>query len=133
MPGGAAQKAGLEPGDVISRVQRQTRRQRRRELQNTVTSTKPGTSVPVKVIRDKKERTINVVVDELDLEAEQGNRQTRNQTDEPAEQGGDSFGLTLANVTPQTVASAAAAVRRLGCRHHRRRSERAIGWRPATR
>jgi S1-C subfamily serine protease len=67
-----------------------------------VTSTKPGTSAAVKVMRDKKERTINVVVDELDLEAEQGSRQTRNQTDEPAEQGGDSFGLTLGNITAQT-------------------------------
>jgi serine protease Do len=100
--GGAAQKAGLQPGDVIlefngKQVSTTT------ELQNLVTGTKPGTSAPVKIVRDKKERTINVVVDELDLEAEQGNRQSRNQTDEPAEQGGDSFGLTLSNITPQTA------------------------------
>ena len=36
-----------------------------------VVATKPGTTVPVKVLRDKKERTLNVTVEELDLDAEQ--------------------------------------------------------------
>jgi serine protease Do len=41
-------------------------------------------------------------VDELDLDAEQTGRQSRNTPgNEPAEQGGDSFGLTLGNLTPQ--------------------------------
>ena len=51
------------------------------ELHKMVTATKPGTSVPVKVMRDKRqqrrERTVSVTVDELDLEAEQQGRQTR--------------------------------------------------------
>jgi serine protease Do len=103
LPGGAAQKGGLEPGDVIvsfnGRPVTSTS-----ELQNMVTATKPGTSAPVKVIRDKKERTLNVTVDELDLDAEQTGRQSRNTPgNEPAEQGGDSFGLTLGNLTPQTA------------------------------
>jgi serine protease Do len=51
-------------------------------------------------MRDGKERTMTVTVDELDLEAEQG-RQGRGQPDEPGERGGDSFGLTLGNLTPQ--------------------------------
>jgi serine protease Do len=101
LPGGAAQKAGLEPGDVIvsfnDRPVASTS-----ELQNMVTATKPGTSAPVKVMRDKKERTLTVTVDELDLDAEQTGRQSRNgSSNEPAEQGGDSFGLTLGNLTPQ--------------------------------
>jgi len=101
LPGGAAQKAGLEPGDVIisfnGRPVTSTS-----ELQNMVTATKPGTAAPVKVIRDKKERTLNVTVDELDLDAEQTGRQSKNNPgNEPAEQGGDSFGLTLGNLTPQ--------------------------------
>jgi serine protease Do len=67
-----------------------------------VTATKPGTSVPVKVMREGRERTLNVTVEELDLEAEQngGRRRTENQT-EPQEQGGESFGLSLSNITPQ--------------------------------
>ena len=102
MPGGAAQKAGLEPGDVIVEFNGRPITSTN-ELQSNVTSTKPGTSVPVKILRDKKERTVNVTIDELDLEAEQTGRQSRRgQPDEPTEQGGDSFGLTLGNLTPQT-------------------------------
>ena len=68
-----------------------------------VTSTKPGTSVAVKVMRDKKEMTLHVTVDELDLDAEQGARQTENNATPqvPEQTGSDSFGLTLSNVSPQ--------------------------------
>ena len=101
LPGGAAQKAGVLPGDVILEFNGKPVNNTS-ELQSMVTATKPGTSAPLKVVRDRKERTLTVVVDELDLEAEQG-RQTRNQPNEPAEQGGDSFGVTLGNLTPQTA------------------------------
>ncbi len=33
-------------------------------------ATKPGTTVPLKVLRDKQEKTLNVTVGELDLDAE---------------------------------------------------------------
>ena len=102
IPGGAAQKAGLQPGDVILEFNGK-KVTSTSELQSTVTGTKPGTAAPVKLMRDKQEKTLSVTVDELDLEAEQGARQSRTQTDEPAEKGGDSFGLTLGNVTPQTA------------------------------
>jgi len=100
-PGGAADKAGIEPGDVIVDYNG-------RQVQNTnnlvsmVTATKPGTSVPVKLLRDKKERSLNVVVDELDLEAERAGAQTsRNQTRPvPEQQASDSFGITLTNLSP---------------------------------
>ena len=36
-----------------------------------VIATKPGTTVPMKVLRNKQEKTLNVTVEELDLEAEQ--------------------------------------------------------------
>ena len=36
-----------------------------------VVATPPNTTVPVKVVRDKEEKTLNVRVGELDLEAEQ--------------------------------------------------------------
>ena len=39
-----------------------------------VVSTPPNTTVPVKVIRDKEEKTLNVRVGELDLDAEQAAR-----------------------------------------------------------
>jgi serine protease Do len=99
-PGGAADKAGIEPGDVITEFNGRAV-STTSELQKMVTATKPGTTVPVKIMRDGKERTVSVTVEELDLAAEQG-RQSRNaDPNEPADQGGSSFGLTLTNPTPQ--------------------------------
>jgi serine protease Do len=71
------------------------------ELPKMVTATRPGTSVAVKVVRAGKERTLNITVEELDLEAEQ-NRLSRNRPGggEPAERGGDSFGIALGNLSP---------------------------------
>src|SRR3954465_9037689 len=102
-PGGAALKAGMEPGDVI--VQYNGRPVGNNdELVKMVVATKPGTSVQVKVLRNKQEKTLNVVVDELDLEAEQNAGRRTPQKDEPSApepQGTGSFGLTLEPVTPQ--------------------------------
>jgi serine protease Do len=77
------------------------------ELVKMVVATKPGTSVPIKVLRDKQERTLNITIDELDLDAEQqvlrGGRGNNNNNNgaEPEQQGASGFGLTLQNVTPQ--------------------------------
>src|SRR2546423_3719684 len=102
--GGAAAKAGIEPGDVI--VQYNGRPVNNSdELVKMVVATKPGTTVPVKVLRNKQERTLNVTVDELDLEAEQNGGRRPQQPDQPQQQpdqqdaGG--FGITLDNVTAQ--------------------------------
>ena len=43
----------------------------RDELHEDGVATKPGTTVPVKVMRNKQEKTLHVTVDELDLDAEQ--------------------------------------------------------------
>jgi serine protease Do len=99
--GGAAEKGGIKPGDVITEYNGRPV-PNFNDLVKMVTSTKPGTSVAIKVMRDKKEQTLHVTVDELDLDAEQGARQSRNDTTQPPEQqGSDSFGLTLSNLTPQ--------------------------------
>ena len=102
-PGGAAQKAGMEPGDVIIQFNGRPVKTSD-ELVKMVVATKPGTTVPIKVLRNKAEKTLNITVDELDLDAEQnaGRRTPQNdqpQQDEPQATG--SFGLTLENVTPQ--------------------------------
>jgi serine protease Do len=100
--GAAAAKAGIEPGDVI--VQYNGRSiANSDELVKMVIATKPGTTVPVKVLRDKQEKTLNVTVDELDLEAEQNTGRRTPQTDKPPteEQAAGSFGLTLDSVNPQ--------------------------------
>ena len=86
-PGGAALKAGMEPGDVI--VQYNGRPVKNNdELVKMVVATKPGTSVQVKVLRNKAEKTLNVVVDELDLDAEQNaGPRARRSNDQPRARG----------------------------------------------
>jgi serine protease Do len=78
----------------------------RDELVAMVIATKPGTTVPIKILRNKQEKTLNVNVEELDLESEQagsgaprrGNDQGNDQQQEESSGG---FGVTLNNVTPQ--------------------------------
>ena len=103
LSGGAAQKGGVEPGDVITEFNGRPV-PNRDDLVKMVIATKPGTSVPVKVLRNKQERTLHVTVDQLDLEAEQQTqRSTRNDNSNqaPETQQGGGFGLTLGNVSPQ--------------------------------
>jgi serine protease Do len=99
--GGAAAKAGMEPGDVILEYNGRSV-PNNSELVKMVVSTKPGTTVPIKILRNRQEKTLNVTVEELDLAAETG-QSSRNNRDnnEPAEEAGSGFGITLSNVTPQ--------------------------------
>ena len=102
-PGGAAAKAGVEPGDVLVEYNGRAVANRD-ELVKMVVATKPGTSVPVKILRNKQERTLHITVDELDLDAEQAQRQSRNnnnQDGQSQEEHGRGFGITLQNLTPQ--------------------------------
>ncbi len=94
--GGPAARAGLEPGDIILEFNGRSVRNRD-ELVRTVVATKPGSTVPVKVLRDKQERTLTLTVDELNLEAESttSSRQT-----EPEETTGVGYGITLGALTP---------------------------------
>ena len=66
---GPAAKAGIQPGDVILEFNGKPI-ERRDHLVSMVTATKPGSTVPVKVLRDKREVSLNVTVDELNLESE---------------------------------------------------------------
>jgi serine protease Do len=97
-PDEPADRAGLKAGDVI--VEYNGRPVKDSDvLVNMVVNTKPGTTVPVTVIRDKQRRTFNVTLDELNLEAEQG-RQTarRNRTEE--EQASTGLGMDIESITP---------------------------------
>ena len=97
-PGDAADKAGLQPGDVI--VEFNGRAVADNEaLVNLVVATKPGTTVPVTVYRQKQRRTLNVTVEELDLETEQGRLQSRNEGRQE-ETTSTGFGMDVGPVTP---------------------------------
>ena len=103
-PGRAAAKGGIQAGDVI--VEYNGRPVTDNEaLVSMVMATRPGTTVPVTVIRNRERRTLNVTVEELDLEDEAGTRTATRQRPEaePSEAG---FGLTVEPITPEIAREA---------------------------
>jgi serine protease Do len=100
-PGGASAKAGIEPGDVIIEYNGRPVTSSD-DLVKAVVATKPGTTVPVKIVRNKQEKTLNVTVDELDLAAEQGSRgrNNRNENEQSDDETGSGFGISLRDLTP---------------------------------
>jgi serine protease Do len=67
-----------------------------------VVSTKPGTSVPVTVYRDKQRKSLNITVDELDLEAEAGRLARRGDSNDP-EPTQTGFGMVVGPITPDVA------------------------------
>src|SRR3989454_1791546 len=100
--GGPAAKAGIEPGDVITEYNGRPIATQD-ELVKMVIATKPGTSVPIKILRNRQEKTMHVTVEELDLEAEQqqtrGGGRNQDRDDQADQHESTGFGLTLDNVT----------------------------------
>ena len=62
-------------------------------------ATKPGTTVPVKVLRDKQERSLNVTIDELDLENETTRTARGASRIDPDVEESTGFGLALGALT----------------------------------
>ncbi|HEX8028606.1 MAG TPA: Do family serine endopeptidase [Vicinamibacterales bacterium] len=101
--GKPAAKAGIEPGDIILEFNGKPVKNRD-ELVATVVNTRPGSTVPVKILRDKQEKTVSLTVEELDLEDE-GNRAAEQQrtSAEPDEEPSQGFGVTLTVLTADTA------------------------------
>ncbi|CAN5452806.1 MAG: PDZ domain-containing protein [Acidobacteria bacterium] len=95
--GDPAARAGMELGDVVVEYNGQPVT-RNDALISMVITTKPGTTVPVTVMRDQKRVTLKVTVDELDLDAERAGRPGGPAPDEPTTTG---FGMTLEPITPE--------------------------------
>jgi serine protease Do len=100
--GRPAAKAGIEPGDIILEFNGKAVKNRD-ELVATVVATRPGTTVPVKILRDKQERTLSITVDELDLEDENNRTTEQRTTTEPDEEPSQGFGITLSALTPEAA------------------------------
>ncbi len=101
-PTGPAGKAGLQPGDVVTEFNGKQIKDSD-SLVALVVNTKPGSTVPVTIYRNNQRKSVNVTVDELDLDAEQGRAARRGgggtepQRPEPTTTG---FGMTLDAITP---------------------------------
>jgi len=97
--GGPAAAAGIKPGDVIVEFNGKPV-VKSDDLVQQVVRTTPGTTVPVKVVRAGKEQTMNVKVEELDLENEMNRQSSDNTTPDDT---GAGFGITLNNLTPDVT------------------------------
>jgi serine protease Do len=98
---GPAAKAGLEAGDVI--VEFNGRPVSDSDaLVAMVVSTKPGTTVPVTIYRDKQRKSLNITIDELDLDAEAGRLARRGDSTEP-EPTQTGFGMEVGPITPEVA------------------------------
>ena len=104
-PGGPAAKAGFQPGDVI--VEFSGKPVTNSDgLVSMVVATKPGTTVPVTLYRNKERKTLNITLDELDLEAEASGGGRRPSPDSPQDPTTTDLGLELQPVTPEIAREA---------------------------
>jgi serine protease Do len=103
-PDSAAAKAGIQPGDVITAYNGKPVA-KQNDLVRMVIATRPNTTVPVRIVRDRQERTVSVTVDELDLEAEgnQARTDTPSRGNDLAQETSEGFGMTLGNITPDVA------------------------------
>jgi serine protease Do len=97
--GGPADNAGVKPGDVIVEFSGKPVA-KSDDLVQQVVATAPGTTVPLKLLRDGKEHTLSVRVEALDLEAETSQQSNNNAGPSDTTSG---FGITLNNITPDVA------------------------------
>jgi serine protease Do len=100
-PGGPGDKAGLKAGDVV--VEYNGKQVKDNDaLVSMVVTTKPGTTVPVTVVRAKERKSLNVTVGELDLDEEQNRSARRNDNNnDPAQPTSTGFGMDIGEITPE--------------------------------
>jgi len=90
---GPAAIADVQPGDVIIHYNGE-QIENTQDLQNKVVATAPGTTVPMIILRGGEELTLNVTIEELDLEEETSSVVASN------EDLSEGFGMTLQDLTP---------------------------------
>jgi len=91
--GAPADRAGLKPGDVIVEFNGKPVVSND-DLVDRVVRTAPGTSVPLRVLRNGEPKSLTVTVEELNLEAEGGATESEDDT-------ATGFGMTLQDLTPE--------------------------------
>jgi serine protease Do len=101
-PNEPADKAGIQAGDVVVEFNGKPVTDSD-SLVALVVATRPGTTVPVTVIRDKERKTLNVTVGELDIDAEQGRQARRGGGGGGEEPAATGFGMDVGPITPEVA------------------------------
>jgi serine protease Do len=98
-PGAPADEAGIEIGDVIVEFNGKEVRNNT-DLASIVAGTAPGTTVPLKVLRDRKTVTLNITVEELNLAAERGTNRGGPREPEDREPTETNLGMSIQPLRP---------------------------------
>jgi serine protease Do len=94
--GSPAEKGGLEPGDIILKFNGK-QIATSSDLPRAVAAAKPGSDVPVEVLRKGASRTLNIAVGEMPS----GNEEEAAVPKAPAKAEANRIGLVLRDLTPQ--------------------------------
>jgi serine protease Do len=100
-PNSAAQKAGVQEGDVIRKVEGKDVATVR-DLTRTIAGMSPGSSVKLALVRDGKEMIVNAKLGDYAKPAKQAAKADDEQKAEKVS--GGSFGFSLAPISPETRA-----------------------------
>ncbi len=100
--GGPAAKAGIKVGDIVTEFNGKPIKDSN-TLVEMVVHTAPGTTVPLRIVRNGKPQSLNVQIEELNTDDEISQPQgapeaPKEQAPEPKETG---FGMTVEPITPQ--------------------------------
>ena len=98
VPGSPAEKAGIEPGDVIRSADGVTIRQPG-DLPPIVGNKVPGTKVKIGVFREGRERTLDVILSELDDSTVAGSAAPRQGAPSAPATGANALGLVVQDLT----------------------------------
>ena len=100
-PGGAAEKAGIKRGDIITAING-GKIEDSNVLRNKIAGTLPGTEIKLTILRDGKEQELTATLDEFDVKTAAANVPNGGNNDDSGKQGqSGKLGLTLQPVTPQ--------------------------------
>lgn len=103
-PGGPGAKAGMKVGDIVTEFNGKAVKDSN-QLIDMVVHTAPGTTVPVRIVRNAKAQSLNVQIEELNVDDEisqpqEAPEERPDATPEPKETG---FGMTVEAITPQIM------------------------------
>jgi serine protease Do len=96
--GSPADKAGIEPGDIVTRFDGKAI-EKSTDLQRIVGNTKPGTRSKLELLRLGKSRELAVTVGEFEAEATAAKRGSPAEPAKPKETAATALGLTVSNLT----------------------------------